>query len=89
MLPDRVSNPGPLTYESGVLPIALRGPAVARCYLWLFMLYINIKIGKKKLLNVRLTGDHLYGKLLFTWLSLVMSMMVSFCAVLFPTRCLG
>ena len=29
MLPDRVSNPGPLTYESGALPIALRGPA--RC----------------------------------------------------------
>ena len=27
MLPDRVSNPGPLTYESGGLPIALRGPA--------------------------------------------------------------
>ena len=27
MLPDRVSNPGPPTYESGVLPIALRGPA--------------------------------------------------------------
>ena len=27
-----------------------------------------------------------YGKLLFTCLSLVMSMMVSFCAVLFPTR---
>ena len=32
----------------------------------------------------RLTGD----QLLFIWLSLVMSMMVSFCAVLFPTRCL-
>ena len=30
MLPDRVSNPGPLTYESGALPIALRGPA--RCF---------------------------------------------------------
>ena len=28
MLPDRVSNPGPLTYESGALPIALRGPAM-------------------------------------------------------------
>ena len=28
MLPDRVSNPGPQTYESGALPIALRGPAV-------------------------------------------------------------
>ena len=27
MLPDRVSNPGPLTYESGALPIVLRGPA--------------------------------------------------------------
>ena len=27
MLADRVSNPGPLTYESGALPIALRGPA--------------------------------------------------------------
>ena len=26
MLPDRVSNPGPLTYESGALLIALRGP---------------------------------------------------------------
>ena len=26
MLPDRVSNPGPLTHESGALPIALRGP---------------------------------------------------------------
>ena len=30
MLPDRVSNPGPLTYESGALPIALRGPAMKR-----------------------------------------------------------
>ena len=27
MLPDEVSNPGPLTYESGALPIALCGPA--------------------------------------------------------------
>ena len=29
MLPDRVSNPGPLTYESGALPFALRGPAAS------------------------------------------------------------
>ena len=29
MLPDRVLNPVPLTYESGALPIALRGPASA------------------------------------------------------------
>ena len=27
MWPDRVSNPGPLTYESGALPTTLRGPA--------------------------------------------------------------
>ena len=27
MWPDRVSNPGPLTYESGALLTALRGPA--------------------------------------------------------------
>ena len=32
------------------------------------------------MLNVRLAGDHLYGKLLFTWLSLVMSM----CCPFFP-----
>ena len=31
MLPDRATNPGPLTYESGALPIALRGPA---CFSW-------------------------------------------------------
>ena len=30
MLPDRVSNPGPLTYESGALPIPLRGPCKQR-----------------------------------------------------------
>ena len=31
MLPDRVSNPGPLTYESGALLIALRSPAHLEC----------------------------------------------------------
>ena len=38
---------------------------VARCYLWLFTLYIN----KKKIkivVKFRLAGDHLFGKLLFT-----------------------
>ena len=35
------------------------------------------------MLNVRLAGGHLYGKQLFTWLSLVMSLMESFCAVPF------
>ena len=36
------------------------------------------------MLNVILAGEHLYGKLLFTWLSLMVSMMVSFCAASFP-----
>ena len=30
MWPDRVSNLGPLTYKSGALPTALRGPALKR-----------------------------------------------------------
>ena len=37
MLPDRVSNLGPLTYESGALSIALRGPA------------LNVKYTKEKI----------------------------------------
>ena len=32
MLPDRISNPGPLTYESGALPIALRCPAYSKIF---------------------------------------------------------
>ena len=40
MLPDRVSNPGPLTYESGALPIALRGPAVVFVLLLLKLLLL-------------------------------------------------
>ena len=31
MWPDRVSNPGPLTYESGALLTALRDPAILYC----------------------------------------------------------
>ena len=34
--------------------------------------------------NVRLAGGHLYGNQLFTWLSLVVSLMASFRAALFP-----
>ena len=58
------------------------------CYLSLFLLYMNIKIGKIGV-NVRLAGGHLYGKQLFTWLSLVVSLMASFCAVRFANMCLG
>ena len=53
-------------------------------YLSLFLSYIKIKIGKNRsMLNVRLAGDHLYWKWLFIWQSLVMSLVASFCAVLF------
>ena len=41
------------------------------------------------MLNVRLAGNHLYGKLLFTWLSLVMYLIVSLCALIFPRDVLG
>ena len=41
------------------------------------------------MLNVRLAGEHLHAKKLFTWLSLLMSLVVSFCTVRFPTGCLG
>ena len=34
--------------------------------------------------NVRLTGGHLYGKQLFTWLLLVVSLMESFVLSFFP-----
>ena len=50
MLPDRVSNPGPLTYESGALPIALRGPArweeKLRLVGWLIGWLVNWLFGK-------------------------------------------
>ena len=39
--------------------------------------------------NVRLAGDHLYRKWLFTWLAGDIFDGVLFCAVLFPARCLG
>ena len=34
--------------------------------------------------NVRLAGGHLYGKQLFTWLSLLVSLMASFVLFFFP-----
>ena len=43
MLPDPVSNPGPLTYESGALPIALRGPALVSGHLLIIKIDQNEK----------------------------------------------
>ena len=36
--------------------------------------------------NVRLAGNHLYGKWLFTWLSLVMTLVVSYFVLSFLPR---
>ena len=36
------------------------------------------------MMNVRLPGDHQYGKLPFAWLSLGMSLIVSVCSIFFP-----
>ena len=52
MLPDRVSNPGPLTYESGALPIALRGPASVNIpynRVFVFHLYNRFQVLKLEL----------------------------------------
>ena len=38
------------------------------------------------MLNVRLAGDHLYGKYLFTWLSLMLSLMTPFFLLSFFPR---
>ena len=38
------------------------------------------------MLNVRLAGDHLYGKLLFIWLSMVMPLMVYYFVLPFFPR---
>ena len=39
--------------------------------------------------NVRLAGGHLYGKQLFTWMSLVVSLMASLMLSFFPQDVLG
>ena len=52
MLPDRVSNPGPLTYESGALPIALRGPARH------MLCIITITIDSRKVTVLKMLHKH-------------------------------
>ena len=48
MWPDRVLNPRPLTYKSGVLPTALHGPAT----LHLFALVQNVKNNKLQIFHI-------------------------------------
>ena len=53
-------------------------------FIVMLVIYINTKIGKNRCLIVRLAGGHLYGKQMFTWLSLVVSLMASFVLSFFP-----
>ena len=48
MLPDRVSNPGPMTYESGALPTALRGSAKPNKHLFSKQVLIQLPILKSE-----------------------------------------
>ena len=64
MLPDRVSNPGPLTYESGALPIALRGPA--SCVLYIGLLWDFIHSGHKLCAyRIHIVGSETFGGICF------------------------
>ena len=48
MWPDRVSNPGPLIYESGALPIALRGKNNLKESVWSFHYHSSLKLDSAK-----------------------------------------
>ena len=53
MWPDRLSNLGPLTYESGALPTALRDPALLKdCLPYLFHGFRNKYFNKISLDNM-------------------------------------
>ena len=47
-------------------------------YVLLFLLDRKMENRLKSMFNVGLAGDRLYGKRLFTWLSMVMSLMLSY-----------
>ena len=66
MLPDRVSNPGLLTYESGALPIALRGPAYFILGVFLYVCAVkrfkdcNTKLNHAELLSLSVVYTTFY-----------------------------
>ena len=70
-------------------PVLLLLAVPRRLFCFGSLVVLDVVFRYLSLFNVRLAGGHLCGKLLFTWLSLVVSLIASFCAVLFPTRCLG
>ena len=72
MWSDQVSNPGPLTYKSGALPTALRGPAVISVYnkliLWKNKSYNKLHISIHNsvfYIYVQSTEDHVIRQRMF------------------------
>ena len=64
MWPDRVSNPGPLTYKSGALLTALRGPAVPTVKNHFTVQFYNIVVRYYQLLSVTLCKTIIYLSLI-------------------------
>ena len=54
MWPDRVSNPGPLSYESGALPTALRGPALTYVHWQTCICKFAYRVQKQFVLSVHM-----------------------------------
>ena len=53
MWPDRDSNPGPLTYESGALPIALPGPATSGSHCLFHFFFVTSVTERAPLAEIR------------------------------------
>ena len=54
MWPDRVSNPGPLTYQSGALPTALSSLAISKeiCIYLVSCSSLTLKVQQETVLNI-------------------------------------
>ena len=68
MLPDLVSNPGPLTYESGALPTALTGPVRSQDNVLTRFFYCRIEKGQNFAIQSP-TDKKKYAFLAWTWLA--------------------
>ena len=75
MLPDQVLNPGSLTYGSGALPIALRGPAHSN------QGSVLIQEETTKYLKLSLDGLTYFSIITFKWHTLVLSRLIYVCTV--------
>ena len=66
MWPDRISNPGPLTYESGALPTALRGVLMViilgiPIFFFFFTFLVKLMVIKKSQRRKYLSGLNCSG----------------------------